>query len=118
VLLTDDGAVWSTVPNERRIERGTFFASADGVVTELGTGTTGTLTWCGDSAYFVRDAQKDEGDRARLLRWTPEHTLEVVYESPGTGEAFLDAPACSEGVLTVTAYGEGGDERVWATVPG
>lgn len=117
VLLTGSGAVWSTLPNEKRVERGQFFATADGSVTALGPGTTGTLTWCGDSAYFARDAQKDR-DKARLLRWTPDDELEVVYETRGLGEAFLAPPACADGVLTVTAYAEGGDERVWATVPG
>ena len=46
------------------------------------------------------------------------HTLEIVYESPGRGEAFLEAPRCADSVLTVSAYGEGGDEQVSATVPG
>ena len=115
-LRTDDGAVWSELPNEKRVERGVFYATSDGAVEELGPGTTGTLTWCGDSAYFVRDAQKDR-DKARLLRWTPDSDLQVVYETKGLGDAFLAPPACADGVLTVTAYAEGGDERVWATVP-
>ena len=42
----------------------------------------------------------------------------MVYETRGLGDAFLAPPACADGVLTVTAYAEGGDERVWATVPG
>ena len=62
-------------------------------------------------------AQKDR-DKARLLRWTPDGELEVVYETKGLGDAFLAPPTCGDGVLTVTAYAEGGDERVWATVPG
>lgn len=117
VLLTGTGAVWSTLPHEKRVERGDFFATVDGSVTSLGPGTTGTLTWCGDSAYFVRDAQKDR-DKARLLRWTPDDELVVAYETRGLGEAFLAPPECADGVLTVTAYAETGDERVWATVPG
>jgi len=115
-LATGDGAVWSTVANERQVERGNFFASAGSQVLALGIGVTGSLTWCGDSAYFVRDAQK--GGRAQLLRWTPEHTLEIAYQSPGRGEAFLESPRCAGTVLTVSAYGEGGDEQVSATVPG
>jgi hypothetical protein len=121
LLLSGTGAVWSTIPDEKRVERGQFFASrgggADGGVTALGPGTTGTMVWCGDSAYWARDAQKDV-DKARLLRYTPDGSLEVVYESPGRGEAFLAPPTCAGDVLTVTAYAEGGDERVWATVPG
>jgi hypothetical protein len=115
-LRTGNGAVWSELPNEKRVERGVFYATYDHAVEKLGPGTTGTLTWCGDSAYFVRDAQKDR-DKARLLRWTPDSSLEVVYETRGLGDAFLAPPACADGVLTVTAYAEGGDERVWATVP-
>jgi hypothetical protein len=116
VLATPDGAVWSTLRSEQHVERGAFFARADGEVYSLGPGVTGSLTWCGDSAYFVRDAEK--GGHAQLLRWKPEDGLEIAYESPGRGEAFLEAPRCGGSVLTVSAYGEGGDEQVSATVPG
>ena len=34
------------------------------------------------------------------MRWTPQRTLEVAYESPSTGNAFLGEPACGGGVLT------------------
>ena len=114
--ITTTGAVWSVVKNESRVELGEFYASSDGGYFDLGPGTTGTLTWCGDSAYFVRDAQKDV-DKARLLRWTPANTLEVVYESPGQGPAFLGEPHCAGDVLSISAFGEGGDEQVWTTVP-
>jgi hypothetical protein len=117
VLRTDGGAVWSVVTNERRVELGDFFARSGDAVTALGPGTTGTLRWCGGSAYFVRDAQ-EEADKARLLRWTPGGTLEVVYETRGEGEAFLAEPACADGILTVRAYAEGGDDQVWAPAPG
>jgi hypothetical protein len=116
VLAVPDGVVWSTLPKEQQVERGAFYARADGQVYVLGTGVSSSLTWCGDSAYFVRDAQK--GGKAQLLRWTPEHRLEIAYESPGRGEAFLQAPRCGGSVLTLSAYGEGGDEQVSATVPG
>jgi hypothetical protein len=114
--ITPTGAVWSVVKNESRVEVGQFYASSDGGYFDLGAGTTGTLTWCGDSAYFVRDAQKDV-DKARLLRWTPESSLEVVYESPGEGAAFLAEPRCAGNILSISAFGEGGDEQVWARVP-
>ena len=114
--ITPTGAVWSVVKNESRVELGEFYASSDGGYFDLGPGTTGTLTWCGDSAYFVRDAQKDV-DKARLLRWTPASTLEVVYESPGEGAAFLGEPRCAGNILSISAFGEGGDEQVWARVP-
>jgi hypothetical protein len=113
--LTDDGAVWSTVPNESRYEQAQFHARAGDATYDLGTGFNGSLTPCGDSLFFIRDAAR--GEPARLLRWTGTE-LTVAYESPGTGEAFLEEPACAGTTLTVTAYGEGGDERVSATVPG
>lgn len=114
-LLTGDGQVWSEVPKENQVETAQFYATAGDLSFELGVGTTGSLTWCGDSAYFVRDSQKDV-DKARLLRWTPEHTLEVAYESPGEGNAFLSEPRCAGNFLTINAYGEGGDEQVSASV--
>ncbi len=114
--VTADGAIWSVVRNENRVEQGEFLAATGGGYVDLGVGTTGSLTWCGDSAYFVRDSQTDK-DKARLLRWTPEGTLEVAYESPGTGEAFLATPRCAGDVLSISAFGEGGDEQVWAKVP-
>lgn len=117
VLATPEGHAWSVVVDEEVIEEGQFSASVDGQVHRLGPGTTGSLTWCGDSAYFVQDPQRDVG-KARLLRWTPDQRLEIVYESPGKGPAFLAEPRCAGTVMTVSAYAEGGDEQVWATVPG
>ena len=35
---------------------------------------------------------------------------------PSTGNAFLGEPTCGGGVLTLSSYGEKGDEHVWATV--
>ena len=58
-LLTSDGQIWSVVPRENQIEQAEFFASYGNQTVDLGLGTTGSLTWCGDSAYFVRDSQKD-----------------------------------------------------------
>lgn len=115
-VATDDGHVWSEVRKQSQVEVGDFHASSDGTTYDLGRGATNSLIWCGDSAYFTRDAEED--GRARLMRWTPEATLETVYESPGKGEAFLGRPSCTGSVLTVSAYGEGGDEVVSATVPG
>lgn len=115
-VAVEGGHVWSMLPKENQIERGMFHATVDGETHDLGAGTASTLIACGDSAYFTRDAQ---GQRpAQLLRWTPDSTLEIVYESPGKGPAFLSPPTCAGNVLTVSAYGEGGDERVTATVPG
>lgn len=115
-IATTDGHVWSVVEKQSQVEIGDFHASSGGTTYDLGEGATNSLVWCGDSAYFSRDA--DKNGKARLLRWTPEATLEIVYESPGRGEAFLGQPSCTGNVLTVSAYGEGGDEVVSATVPG
>ena len=115
VAATADGAVWSEVPKPRRQEEARFHASADGTYFDLGPGTTGTALPCGDSVFFVRDPQGPD-EPARLMRWTPERTLEVAYESPSTGNAFLGEPVCGGGVLTLASYGEKGDEHVWASV--
>ncbi|KQY57133.1 MULTISPECIES: hypothetical protein [unclassified Nocardioides] len=116
VLATPSGHVWSTIPKENRIEVGDMHASVDGTTYDLGEATTGSLLWCGDSAYFSRDRGAD--GNAALFRWTPEATLELVYEAPGKGDSFLVTPTCAGNVLTIEAYGEGGDETVSATVPG
>lgn len=115
VAATADGAVWSDVPQPRRQEEALFHASAGGSYFDLGPGTTGTALPCGDSVFFVRDPQGDD-EPARLMRWTPEHTLEVAYESDSVGNAFLGEPACGGGVLTLSSFGEQGDELVWANV--
>ena len=117
VAATADGAVWSEVPKPRRQEEAHFFASADGTFFDLGAGTTGTALPCGDSVFFVRDPQSPD-EPARLMRWTPDHTLEVAYESASVGDAFLSEPACGGGVLTLSSFGEKGDELVWASVAG
>jgi hypothetical protein len=115
VAATADGVVWSEVPKPRRQEEAVFRASADGTFFDLGPGTTGTALPCGGSVFFVRDPQGPD-EPARLMRWTPDHALEVAYESRSTGNAFLGEPACGGGVLTLSSYGEQGDETVWATV--
>ena len=115
IAATGTGAVWSVLPDEQQVQSGDFFASADGTTYHLGTGATGTLTPCGDSVYFARNGVG--GEPAQLLRWTPESTLEVVYAAPGGGPGFLGEPACGGSVLTVSAFGTGGDEQVFAVAP-
>jgi hypothetical protein len=113
-LLTDDGAVWSVIPRESRIEDAHFYArSGDGYL-DLGPGAAGSLTWCGGAAYFARDPQR-EGDPAALMRWSSADGLTVAYESPG-GQAFLSEPRCGGDTITVTALAEDGDEQVSARV--
>ena len=112
--LVDDGAVWSVVPKAQRIEEAHFYArSADGWF-DLGPGTSGSLTWCGGAAYFVRDPQRS-GDPAQLMAWSGER-LQVAYESSGRGQAFLAAPRCGGDQLTVAALTESGDAQVTASV--
>lgn len=114
-LVLDSGQVWSVVRKENDVERVDLFATGPdgGDPVELGPGTSGTLVACGDAAYVVRDPQGPR-EPARLVRWDGT-TAETVYESPA-GPAFLDTPRCGGDVLTVTAYAEGGDEQVTATV--
>lgn len=115
-LALPDGAVWSVIPRERNIETSHVYArSGAGEAAswlDLGPATAGTLTWCGDAAWFARDPQRD-GDDAALMRWSPDRGLDVVYESPG-GQAFLTTPRCGGDTITVTALAESGDEQVSA----
>jgi hypothetical protein len=111
-LLTPTGQVWSETPDANRIEEASFFARTGERTVELGTGDTGSLTWCGGAAYFTQQPQRD-GDPARLLRWTADSTLEIVYETPGS-PGFLSEPRCGGSRITVTAKSEGGDEQVSA----
>jgi hypothetical protein len=113
-VLIEDGAVWSVVPNERRIENAHLYARIGDGYFDLGPGSTGTLTWCGDAAYFSRDPQR-RGDDARLMRWRPRDGLSTVYVSPG-GQAFLPTPRCGGDTITVTALAQGGDEQVSTSV--
>ena len=115
VAATAGGALWSEVPRPRRQEEARFHATVADATYDLGPGTTGTALPCGDSVFFVRDPQSPD-EPARLLRWTPEATLEVAYESASVGNAFLGEPACGGGVITVASFGDQGDELVWAPV--
>ncbi len=112
-VLTADGAVWSVVPKQTRIEEANYYARAGDEYFDLGPGTSGTLAWCADGAYFAQDPLRD-GDPARLLRWTTDGALEVVYETTGRGPAFLTEPRCGDDRITVTAIAESGDEQISA----
>jgi hypothetical protein len=112
-LRLDDGAVWSEVPKPSRQDQAVFYASIGDEKRALGPGTTGTLTWCAGAAYFVRDPQA-AADPARLMRVTPDGTLSVVYEGASQGNAFLSTPRCGGDAITITSYGDQGDEQVTA----
>jgi hypothetical protein len=111
----DGGAVWSVVANENRIEAAQFFARAGDGYFDLGPGTSGSLTACAGSAYFVREPQRD-GDPARLMHWSPDGQLTVAYETGKGGQATLSSPRCGGDTITITALTSDGDEQVSALV--
>jgi hypothetical protein len=114
--VTDAGAVWSVVPKDQRIEVAHFYAHTPGGWYDLGLGTSGSLVTCGGSSYFTRDPGS-RSDPATLLRWSPATAeLSVVYESKGTGNAFLAPPRCGGSQLTVTSFSQAGDEQVTTPV--
>ena len=115
VAATATGAVWSVVPKARRQEEASFPATTESGPVDLGPGTTGSLVPCGGSVFFARDPQ-DRDEPARLMRWTPQESLEIAYESDSRGNAFLGEPTCADGVVTLSSFGEDGDEQVWAPV--
>lgn len=112
-VVSDDGAVWSVVPKDNRIEAAEFYARIGDGYFDLGAGTSGTLTGCGGASYFVQDPQND-GDPARLLRWAGG-ALTTAYASK-PGQSFLATPRCAGDVLSVSSFSEQGDEQVSATL--
>lgn len=111
-VRTDDGAVWSEIPRERRIEEADFHARVGESYVDLGPGLAGSLVECDGAAYFVRDPRR-QGQPAALLRWTATDGTVVVYESP-RGQAFLEPPRCGGDAITITARSSAGDEQVTA----
>jgi hypothetical protein len=111
---TESGQVWSVVRNEQRIEAAHFYADFGNGRVDLGPGASGSLVWCGDAAYFTQDPQTSS-DPARLVKATADGP-QVVFQSKGTGNAFLSSPRCGGRDLTVSAYAEAGDQQVVARV--
>lgn len=111
-LLTRDGAVWSVIPHERRVEESHVYARGGDGYADLGPAVSGSLTWCAGAAWFARDPQTDNGP-ATLLRWTPGDGLDVVYRTSG-GHAFLEAPRCGGSTVTITARAQSGDRQLSA----
>lgn len=107
--------VWTTVPDESRIERAhAFAATAEGLV-DLGEATSGSLLICAGAAYFARDA--GGGEPASVLRWSPALGLEVAYRAPLAKEGFVVAPLrCGGDHLTLTALTTSGDEQATAVL--
>lgn len=114
IAATSTGVIWSEVPKPKRQESAVFHAMVDGTAQELAPGTTGSLISCGGDSFFVSDPAKPT-DPARLMRWDGTD-LSVAYESTSTGDAFLGQPECADGILTLTSYGDEGDEQVSASV--
>ncbi|MCW2797427.1 hypothetical protein [Nocardioides sp.] len=112
-VITEDGAVWSVVAKDSRVEAAHFYARSGDSYVDLGPGTSGTLTWCHGTTYFVRDPQRD-GEPARLMAYDAEG-LTIAYESPA-GQAFLTEPRCGGDTMNVTALAESGDEQVSAAL--
>ncbi len=118
VTLTD-ARVWSVTPKANRIEDAHVYAASADRRFDLGAATSGSLLACGTSAYFARDPAG--GDPARVLRWSPDGGLDVVYEAPlggGSGtDGFVVVPLrCGGDHLTLTALTPAGDEQVTAPV--
>lgn len=114
IAPTGTGFVWSQVVKRNRQERSKFFASTNGEITELGIGSTSTLTSCGGDLFYASDPEGPD-EPARLMRFDGAE-LTVAFESESTGNAFLAKPECADGILTVSALGEAGDEQVFAPV--
>lgn len=114
IAATGTGIIWSEIPRPKRQEVAVFHALVDDAPQRLASGTTGSLTSCGDDTFFVSDPVKAT-DPARLLRWDGT-TLSVAYESASKGNAFLGRPECADGILTISSFGEDGDEQVSASV--
>lgn len=110
--ILPSGTVWSTVPNEHQYQKVHVYASTATGTVDLGTGTNSTLTVCGGSVFWSRDAQGN--GRADLMRWDGSK-LTVAYESKA-GSAFLGVPLCAGDVLSVFSSADGGDEQVSARV--
>ena len=49
------------------------------------------------------------------MRWDGTE-LSVAYESKSLGNAFIGMPECADGIITISSFGEDGDEQVSASV--
>lgn len=115
-VVTESGQVWSEVTKESRVETGRFQAlDTSGEVVTLGPGLTGSLVWCAGAAYFSQDPRRDDAP-ARVLRWSGERGLEVVYRSPAGSRSALSAPRCGGSHLTISLLSESGDAQLSAAL--
>ena len=100
VAVTNDAVMWSEVTKPTEIEVARFYARVgDGETQFVGEGTTGSLLWCGDAAWYVNQST------SQLMRWTPSDGPQLAYQvpdSPGT-ISLVGAPACSGGEVSFPA---------------
>lgn len=97
--VSDDSILWSTVPDPHEVERAEFHVQVGTDAPEsLGTGSNGSLVWCGDAAWFVRQME------GQLMRWTPQDGLAVALHLP-TGDdevvAVMSTPLCGGDAISV-----------------
>ncbi len=97
VALADGGAAWGEVPKARQIELANYYVRQGAGEPELlADGLTGSLTWCGDSVWFVQSYGR------RMLRWSSETGLEEAFRDPKNHEvSALSSPICSGDSLAV-----------------
>lgn len=67
---------------------------ADGRIADLGTATTGSISWCDGWVYW-----QQPGDIVKLVRWQPGSDIEQVYT--GKDGHILSLPKCGDGWLTL-----------------
>lgn len=98
IVADHGGAIWTEVPDPEEIERSRIVAhSGDGKPLSLGMGSTGSLTWCGDWAWFIGE-QSDQ-----LLRWNSASGLEEVFtvDPDAPNVPGISSPSCSGDALSV-----------------
>jgi len=104
VALDSRAVAWSEVKRANEVELSEIKGKReDGRGISLGSGKTGSLTWCGQHVWFAKDGDDDEG--GFLLRWSPEDGLQEVLNVPYT-KGFLSKPLCSGNALAVTVLGD------------
>lgn len=88
VALEGSGAIWAEVPDKEQIEVAEVLLRTDaGEPESLGYGTTGSLTWCGKSVWFLRQQE------SRVMRWSAENGLEEAFRLAKS--AVLSTPVCT-----------------------
>lgn len=97
--VSDDSTLWSTVPDPHEVERADFYVQVGADSPEsLGAGSNGSLVWCGNAAWFVRQME------GQLMRWTPQDGLEIALHLPteeGSAVAVMSTPACGGDAISV-----------------